>query len=139
MTRLEKLVQRIPTHLEVILCGSAAIAARGGRDVNDLDVLTRRAAPLRKMDLCPLDGYDGRTIWRYDTCDGKIEYMTSVPRLSAKYAEIRDKAEEMHIAGRTIAVMSLRHCLAIKAAAFRPADIPDMEWLIAAIGKAEMA
>lgn len=126
-----------------VLCGSAALAARGVRDVNDLDVLI-------KPDMCDAVRAHFASIGaapRFENDYGdsttraffaqyiigepdalfpsgrKIDFFSVMPLVSPK------KSEAVFAEASTFdgyQVVSLRHCLAVKALANRAHDTADM-------------
>ncbi len=136
--------------------GSAALAVRGVRDVNDLDVLirpklwgvvdmfarkkywpTKAIPPIKHVPtiaetLAPGDPeYVGRRLMR----TGWMDFADSLPRIAAAVT-----VDDVFKAAGTFdgyQVISLRHCLAIKALANRPKDGPDMKALAELIMREE--
>lgn len=131
-----------------VLTGSAVLAARGVRDVNDLDVLIRPELWGTVRDLnakgywptkpieSPRIGTKGVHIPDTDDPEygirdllrtGWMDFGDSLPRIASCVTVDQVFKDASVIDGYQI--MSLRHCLAIKALANRPKDGTDMQQL----------
>lgn len=146
MQNLTRLASYLPAHWspnDFVLCGSAALAVRGVRDVADLDVLIDPKLWPEVREL------HGRGYWPgtpRETKDpqsndgprrdllltGEIDFFDEMPRIAAGVTRQAafEEAEFRQIpvlpAGRMVRVCCLRHVLAVKALAFRPKDHDDM-------------
>lgn len=148
---LYRLLAYIPktwSSTDYVLCGSAALAFRGYRDVRDLDVLVRPSATIgapptdmmEEVERLDREGHwpvapelseaklenDGALYagsYRLRRT-GEIDFFDGVPRLAPGVTVHEVFAHSKLFEGRR--VVSLRHCLAIKALAFRRRDDDDM-------------
>lgn len=136
--------------LQVVLCGSAFLAWRGVRDVEDLDVLI--PPPLHKLapdGRCISDPVLSRVISFTETrppkkeqprlgiydpqgrvlvqCEG-YDFFDSQPRLSGflTYDNTLKNAMPMKHGGKMFWVMHPSHCIAVKAMVLRPKDRIDI-------------
>lgn len=124
---------------DFVLMGSAALAARGVRDVNDLDLLIRKRLwrPVKRLiseghwptkeiephanpDFKDDPDYVSRELVR----TGWMDFSDSLPRV-AQVVTVAEVFEEADIF-EGYRVINLRHCLAIKVLANRPKDTLDM-------------
>lgn len=127
---------------DYVICGSACLAERGIRDVGDLDIQVRprlwaEAERLHQaghfppgLDSHPVGrvpgpesdfgGRDGRVLFT-----GRIDFFVNVPRIFALGADEVFRRSELRRGRR---IISLRHCLAIKALVpiSRRKDVDDM-------------
>jgi hypothetical protein len=138
-----------PRH-DFVLVGSAALAARGIRDVNDLDVqiccslwpeverLHAAGYWPKGPDKAEKDGglyEDGPN--RRILLTGQIDFFDAMPRISSCTPFEVVFRESEWIGG--FRIVSLRHCLAVKALANRKKDHEDMETLARLIRAEEAA
>lgn len=166
--RFDALIADLPSHWPLdsfVLVGSAALAARGVRDVNDLDVLVLE--PQLWLDIerlgKPVDirpnpdpAYQpgaraqqagepprARVVQRRRTPAGFIDFLDELPRIAQCITPEMTLADSAQIyVGQDVRprrIVSLRHCLAIKALAGRPKDIGDMVQLAQLIALEEGA
>lgn len=118
MTNLDLLIKRALgvgfTPENSILCGSAALAVVGLRDVNDLDLLVSRERWDEITGINDLRSMYGRQIWRVEGIDA----FDTLPRLGLTFDQVikRGAAVPIHLLGGW-RVLDLRHVLAIKALA----------------------
>lgn len=154
--RFDALIADLPSHWSAesfVLVGSAALAARGVRDVNDLDVLVLE--PQLWLDIPrlgePVDirpnndpAYQpgvraqqaggepprARVVHRRRTASGVIDFLDDLPRIAQCITpEMALEDSALICVGQDVRprrIVSLRHCLAIKALAGRPKDVDDM-------------
>ena len=154
---LERLVHQLPTewsYPDFILCGSAALAIRGVRDVHDLDVFIHPGS----WDSAGLDRIPGivisTTAEEYNaTGDSEVsnqklvrldtgfDFFNALPRATCSFETAFECADDFKVEGRCIKVLCLRHVLAVKAIAMtvpmREKDWDDMAKLAALIEKEE--
>lgn len=156
---LERLVRQLPTewgYSDFILCGSAALAIRGVRDVHDLDVFIRPGI----WDSAGLDRIPGIVIstsaeeysatgdsevsnQKLVRLDTGFDFFNALPRATCSFDRAFECADDFKVEGRSIKVLCLRHVLAVKATAMtvpmRGKDWDDMSKLAALIEKEERA
>lgn len=156
VTQLQKYVDQLPKEWDrskFVLCGSAAMAVRGIRDVHDLDVLVlpelmpavKEAFPETKRrdedpGLYPNEGDCAIIVNGIEHVEGTPrEIPQGMPRVELWRAEgfdffdalLRPVATNRQVfqeAGEWngYLVMSLRHCLAVKALGYREKDKADI-------------
>lgn len=147
MEKLRSLLALIPTEWprdSFILCGSAALAFRGVRDVHDLDILIR---PELWPGLSHLRGVEREEAYeqagRLLRLDSGVDVFDSHPRIGnvAGFDQTLRAADLFRTCdGMVYNVLSMRHTLAIKALAMvdgREKDLADMRSLAALIGVEE--
>lgn len=123
--RLKNLLEVLPhwERHEFVLCGSAALAFRGVRDIGDLDVLVHPDLG-KKLDRQFLDR--DQYPWSFSSRlrEQDIDVFWEVPRIRATFAEVLAVADDFH----GYRVMCLRQVLAIKALVpeRRTKDMEDM-------------
>ncbi len=136
---------------EFVLCGSAALAVRGIRDVHDLDVMIDPALWDETHALVREHGekehferyaVGSTTEPRLVRLGCEIDIWDEHPRIAnvADFARTLVCADLFEIQGRAVNVLSLRHTLAIKALAMVPGrskDLQDMMYLARAIDAEE--
>ncbi len=132
---------------DFVITGSACLATRGVRDVNDLDILVRPHLMLEVVDLHAKGTFPKlkrellvEHIQEYPRAvlrTGHIDFFESMPRIAyLGVDEVFDRADSCD--GYNI--ISLRHCLAIKALVprSRSKDVIDMVLLAKLIEKEEI-
>tara|TARA_R100000656_G_scaffold104176_1_gene75998 strand:- start:39910 stop:40605 length:696 start_codon:yes stop_codon:yes gene_type:complete len=148
----EELVARIPagwSEDDFVICGSAALAVRGVRDVHDLDILVRTEEMvedvddlLRKGELTPfvvdndadLSMYAESSIERRKlVLTQEMDVFDSMPRVTGlTFEHVHTQSDKFRMKdGRVFRIVSPRHCLAVKTLIpiLRPKDLVDMERL----------
>lgn len=146
---------------DFVLCGSACLAVRGVRDVNDLDVFVRRQEMIHDVkSLGPHIPIEDHTPLYFHVTDGHnfiqvgvevegrqthIDVFSKMPFLPVTFDQVWDGADSFSFKDAEscildVRVMSLRHCLAVKALARRTTtasvrkDMRDMHLLVEQIG-----
>jgi predicted nucleotidyltransferase len=149
----EPLLRRLAeTGVDYLVIGGVAVAAQGyGRSTKDLDIVyATNAANLERLGhvLVELSARlheftedlpfvpDARTLKRtqiltLDTVLGRIDLLVD-PDGSARYDEMRERADIIDLDGVTFRVVSLEDLLSMKRAAGRPQDVADIDALLTA-------
>jgi len=141
LPRLVELMGYIPRNwstTQFILCGSAPLALRGIRDVRDLDVLVTQelyddAVKLNAEGYWPggevaVDVPEDKKYGRVLLRAGSFDFFVELPRVAqcVSFEQIQDQSSLVVVGDRRMRVLSLRHCLAVKALAARASDHRDM-------------
>lgn len=155
MENYKRLVSYLPKGWgpdDFVLCGSACLAARGVRDVGDLDVLIRpelwevvthlhfnnafpagkKVLPFYEDPVYESAQLEGRRL----LMTGEIDFFDTMPRIT-NLGNLDIFGAATIIGGYR--VVSLRHCMAIKALVpqSRPKDVTDMLLLAELIAEEE--
>lgn len=120
--KLQALIKKIPSNWsreDFILCGSAALAVRGIRDVRDLDILVRPELMAKIPVKRDIDGYSEKLFDDIDIFDKPLRLENFLT-----FEDIKKTAELFD----GYYVQSARHTLAIKLLlpTPRPKDVPDI-------------
>jgi hypothetical protein len=141
LARLLDLIPREWPADRFVLCGSAALAVRGVRDVHDLDVMIHPSLWREARALAAEHG-EKPTTERYATdpdanpAAGRlvrlacgIDFWDTHPRIArvADFKRSIDCSDLFEIGGRFVHVLGLRHVLAIKALAMVPGREKDLD------------
>lgn len=130
--KFEALVAHLGHHCtagEVLLMGSAPLAVRGLRDVNDLDVLVGVDKFVRLVGMRIPDSVIEDGCLAIITPAGQIQISSNpqahIQSIEIPYAELWRDAEK-HLGVNGFLVMSLAHMMEVKLKAGRPKDGDDV-------------